>query len=107
MNPNAPVDVSVLAVLKIDAVDTDAIVLIPIQPGDAGIQYNFSEILMNEAPAPPPVSPPPPPSSPLTPLAPTHLPMPPEAPFRSDYGSCADDRLGPPAVALGRRRTAD
>ena len=80
LNPNAPVDVSVLAVLKIDAVDTDAIVLIPIQPGDAGIQYNFSEILMNEAPAPPPVSPPPPPSSPLTPLAPTHLPMPPKAP---------------------------
>ena len=75
VNENEPLDPMILAQLEFDPHD-DAILWIPIRPGDKGTGYNFSEVLVNEIDVPPPPVPPPPEPPPPEPPEPPQPPSP-------------------------------
>ena len=74
VNPYSQVATSMLSSLAVNA-NGNAIVRIPVNPGDVAVQYNFSHVLVTSKPTPPnnPPGPPSPPTPPTPPLAP---PMP-------------------------------
>ena len=88
INRLTPVDPLVLAELAIDPKD-DAIMWIPVQPGDCATGYNFSEILVVQTEPPLPPIPPIPPLPPEPPLPPLETPEP--KPFFSEP---------PPAIVI-------
>ena len=79
VNENEPLDPLIRAQLEFDPED-DAILWIPLQPGDKATDYNFSEIVLEEIETPPPPIPPVPPPPGPTPWPEPPTPQPP-APF--------------------------
>jgi protocatechuate 3,4-dioxygenase beta subunit len=80
VNPHQNLAPHILSMLTVDP-RNDAIILIPLQPGDDAVEYNFSEVVLAEVP-PPPVPPPPPPP-PAPPPPPSSYPpfLPPPSPL--------------------------
>lgn len=71
VNPYAVVPSAVMGTLAVNA-NGNAIVRIPLHPGDVAVQYNFSHVLVTTKPPPP--NPPPPGPPPPTPPTPPLLP---------------------------------
>jgi protocatechuate 3,4-dioxygenase beta subunit len=94
VNPHDPPEPAFLQQLRVDPND-DAIILIPLDPGDEAVSYNFSEVLVIEIPpyippprkTPTPEEPEPPifdpPAAPFIPPPPPPAPPPAEAPTGS------------------------
>ncbi len=94
VNRYATIDPSVLSTLAVDT-GGNAIVRIPINPGDVAVQYNFSNVLVETQPVPPPT--PPPPSPPPSPEPP--LPSPIALPF-VEYQPVGQPYYLPPDVVI-------
>ncbi|NLY01624.1 MAG: hypothetical protein GXY83_36520 [Rhodopirellula sp.] len=76
VNTNSNISPQTLQQLVVDP-NFDAIIRIPLAAGDRAVSYNFSEVVMVEVPAPPPILPPPR-QDPAPPPASNLIPMPPE-----------------------------